>query len=121
MLEKLSKSSGSVVGYKVEGKVTPQDYQQLDPQVQALVDKYDRVYLLLDLQEFAGEEVKAWLPDLKFCHRFHDKIARMAIVGDKRWEEWLTSLVKPFYAKDARFFHPEEAEKAWDWLNAKEN
>ena len=116
MLEKLNESSGPVVGYKVAGKVTVEDYQQLDPQVQALVDQFDQVCLLLDLQEFAGEEVKAWLPDLKFGHRFHDKIAKMAIVGDKRWEEWLTSLVKPFYAKDAKFFHPEETDKAWSWL-----
>ena len=116
MLEKLSESSGSVVGYKVVGKVTPEDYQKLDPEVQALVEKYEEVCLLLDLQEFAGEEVKAWLPDLKFGHRFHDKIAKMAVVGDKRWEKWLTAVADPFYAKDAKYFHPEEADKAWAWL-----
>ena len=117
MIEKLSESSGPVVGYKVAGKVTPDDYQQLNPAIQALVDQYaDGVYLLLDLQEFAGEEVKAWLPDLKFGHRFHDKIKKMAIVGDKRWEKWLTALVDPFYAKDAQYFPPEDTDKAWAWL-----
>ena len=116
MLEKLNESSGSVVGYKVVGKVTVEDYQKLDPEVHALVDQYDGVCLLLDLQEFAGEEVKAWLPDLKFGHHFHDKIARMAIVGDKRWEKWMTALVDPFYAKEAKFFHPEAVDKAWAWL-----
>ena len=57
MLEKLSESSGSIVGYKVAGKVTAEDYQQLEPEVQTLVDQYDDdVCLLLNLQEFAGEE-----------------------------------------------------------------
>jgi hypothetical protein len=116
VLEKLSESSGSVVGYKAVGKVTVDDYKQLNPVVQALVDQYDDVCLLLDLQEFVGEEAKAWLPDLKFGHRFHDKIARMAIVGDKRWEKWLASLADPFYAHEAKFFHPEESDKAWAWL-----
>ena len=117
MLEKLSESSGSIVGYKVVGKVTAEDYQKLEPEVKTLVEKYDdNVCLLLNLQEFAGEEAKAWLPDLKFGHHFHDKIAKMAIVGDKRWEKWLTSLADPFYAKDAKFFHPEETDKAWAWL-----
>jgi len=116
MLEKLSESSGSVAGYKVAGKVTVEDYQQLDSEVQAMVDQYDELCLLLNLQEFAGEEVRAWLPDLKFGHRFHDKISKMAIVGDKRWQRWLTALVDPFYAKDARFFHPEETDEAWTWL-----
>jgi hypothetical protein len=116
MLEELSESSGSVVGYKVVGKVTVDDYKQLNPAVQALVDQYDDVCLLLDLQEFAGEEVRAWLPDLKFGHRFHDKIARMAIVGDKRGEEWVAALADPFYAKDAKFFHPNESDEVWAWL-----
>jgi hypothetical protein len=120
MLEKLSDSSGSIVGYKVAGKVTPADYQKLDPEVHALVDKYDRVCLLLDLQEFAGEEVKAWLPDLKFGHRFHDKISKMAIVGDKRWEKWLADLAHPFYAKEAQFFHSDDIDKAWAWLRGGE-
>lgn len=116
MLEKLSESAGPVVGYKVVGKVTVDDYQKLEPEVQALVDQHDEVCLLIDLQEFAGEEVRAWLPDLKFGHRFHDKIDRLAIVGDKRWQKWLASLADPFYANDAEFFHPEETAKAWAWL-----
>jgi hypothetical protein len=116
MLENLNESSGSVVGYRVVGKVTADDYQKLNPEVQALVDQYDDVCLLLDLQEFSGEEVKAWLPDMKFGHRFHDKIERMAVVGDKRWEKWLTALADPFYAKDAKLFHSDEADKAWAWL-----
>jgi phage-related protein len=116
MLKKLNESSGPVVGYKVEGKVTSEDYQKLEPEIQAMVNQYDKVGLLLDLQDFAGEEVNAWLPDMKFGHRFHDKITRLAIVGDKRWEKWLASLAEPFYAKESRFFNPEEKDKAWAWL-----
>ena len=120
MLQKLENSSGPVVGYKVVGKVTVDDYKQLEPEIQALVDKHDDgVFVLLDLEEFTGEEVKAWLPDLKFGHRFHDKINKMAIVGDKRWEQWLTSLVHPFYAKEGKYFHTDDMDKAWAWLREK--
>jgi hypothetical protein len=94
--------------------------QQLNSEIEGLVDQYDSVDVLLDLQEFAGEEVRAWLPDLKFGHRFHDKIAKMAIVGDKQWEKWLTALVDPFYAKEAKFFHSQELDKAWAWLQEEE-
>ena len=116
MFEKMSESTGPVVGYKVTGKVTADDYKRLEPAVQALVDEYDSVNMLLDLQDFAGEEIKAWLPDLKFGHRFHDKIGKMVIVGDKRWQKWLTALVSPWYAKEAKFFAPNDSDKAWAWL-----
>ena len=120
MLEKLGESSGPVVGYKVLGKVTVEDYRKLEPDIQTLVDDYDSVCLLLDLQEFAGEEVKAWLPDLRFGHRFHDSINKMAIIGDKRWQKWVTALASPWYARDAKFFHPEETDEAWAWLRQKD-
>ncbi|MEZ4518715.1 MAG: STAS/SEC14 domain-containing protein [Chloroflexota bacterium] len=116
MLEKMSESSGPVVGYKVVDKVTAEDYQQLSSEVKALVDQYSDVYVLLDMEKFGGEEVKAWLPDLEFGHHFHDKIAKMAIVGDERWEKWVSDLVKPFYAKDGKFFHLKELDNAWAWL-----
>lgn len=117
MLEKMSESSGPVVGYKMVGKVTAEDYQQLETEIQALVDQYDDdVCLLINLEEFAGEQVKAWLPDLRFGHRFHDKIDKMAIVGDKRWYKWLTALADPFYADDAEYFPLEEIDQAWAWL-----
>lgn len=116
MLQKLDQGSGPVMGYKVVGKVTVEDYREMEPAIQALVDEYDSMCLLLDLQEFAGEEVKAWLPDLKFGHHFHDKINKMAIVGDKRWQKLVAALASPWYAKDAKFFHPEETDKAWTWL-----
>ncbi len=117
MLEKLPQSAGPVIGFKVIGKVTPDDYKQLEPQIQALVDEYDDdICVLIDLEEFAGEEVKAWLPDLKFGHRFHDNIDKMAIVGDKRWQKWLAALADPFYADEAKFFDVENSAEAWDWL-----
>jgi hypothetical protein len=117
MIEKLDRSSGEVVGYKVVGKVTAEDYDQLEPEIRALVEEHDSdVRVLIDLQEFAGEEVRAWLPDLKFGHRFHDDIAKMAIVGDKRWQEWMTMLVDPFYSRDAKFFDSDQIDAAWTWL-----
>jgi hypothetical protein len=116
MIEKLAESSGNILGYKAIGVVKVSDYEKLVPEVESLVEMEGHFRMLLDLGEFKSEEVRAWLPDLKFGLRFRDKIDKMAIVGDKRWEEWMTPLAKPFYARDAKFFHSAEIAKAWAWL-----
>lgn len=116
MFEKLSESSGPIVGYRIKGKITAEDYAQLGADMQALVDQYDETYMLIDVQEFSGEEAKAWLPDLKFGHQFHDNIQKMAIVGDQRWEGMLSALVKPFYAQEGRVFAEDDIDAAWAWL-----
>ena len=116
MIEKLAKSSGNVVGYKAIGTITASDYLKLEPEVKALVEKEGRISMLIDLTDFKWEKLEAWLPDLEFGYEFHNKIQKMAIVGDKTWEHWITHLAKPFYAREAKHFHSADIDKAWAWL-----
>ena len=65
---------------------------------------------------FKGVEVKAALMDLKIGFEIRHEVEKMAFVGHKTWIELISHLAKPFHARDARFFHMAEVEKAWAWL-----
>jgi hypothetical protein len=116
MIEKLPPSAGNMLGFRVSGTVSKDDYAVLAAEVGNLVKQHGQVSLLLDLEDFKREKASAWGADLKFGREYHQKIAKMALVGDKKWEEWLAKLAEPFYAREARFFHTEEREDAWAWL-----
>lgn len=118
MIEKMNESTGNIIGFKAVGTITKEDYALLTAEVESLIREVGSLCLLLDLETFEGEEFKAWGADLKFGHEFRKKIQKMAIVGDKKWQKWLTSLVDPFYARDARFFPTAEREAAWVWLQS---
>jgi hypothetical protein len=109
------RSTGDTLGFHVSGDVTKADYDVLTPAVAAAVDQHGSVNLMLDLTDFHWEKVSAWGADLRFGHEYHDKIDRLAIVGDRKWEEHLTHICTPFYAKNARYFEDEAA--AWTWLD----
>lgn len=116
MFEKMNESAGNVAGYRVVGKITKDDYESLVPEVEALVEQEGNIRLLLDMEQFKGEEVEAWGADLKFGREFRKKIDKLAIVGDKRWEKWLTALADPFYAREAEYFKTDDRDAAWSWL-----
>ena len=116
MLENLSQSTGNISGYKAVGKITRDDYTILTADVEALLQQEASICLLLEMEEFEGEKIKAWGADIKFGHEYRKKIAKMAIVGDKKWQDWMTALVDPFYAREAEFFPIEERAAAWEWL-----
>ena len=118
MIEKLTQSSKNVLGFKASGDVTKADYQTMVPAVEAALQEHDSVRVLLDLTEFKWEKAEAWGTDLKFGHDFHKKISKMAIVGDKTWEEWLTKVAAPFYAVEAKFFQSDDVDSAWAWLRS---
>jgi hypothetical protein len=116
MIEKMAESSGNVIGYKAIGNITAEDYRKMVPEVKALVEKEGNIRMLIDLTDFKWEKIEAWLPDLEFGLEFHHEVQKMAYVGDKTWEKWISHLGKPFYAKDAKFFHSADIGKAWSWL-----
>lgn len=115
-ITKLDSSDGGVLGFKVSGDVTKADYETLTPAVAEAVEQHGTVDLLLDLTDFHWEKVSAWGSDLRFGHEFHDKIERLAIVGNRAWEKHLASLASPFYAKQSAYFDNDAA--AWAWLTA---
>jgi len=116
MFEKLDASHGNVVGYKVVGTITKQDYDVFVPQVEALVEDEGSIRMLLDMTAFKWEEVGAWLADWEFGRKYHDTIEKMALVGDRKWEEWLGKIAGKFYAQEAEFFSSADPDAAWAWL-----
>ena len=98
MFAKMAESSGKVVGYKVIGVIKAEDFEKLAPEVESLIKEEGAIRILFDMSAYESEEEK------------------MAIVGDKAWEKLIAYLAKPFYARDSKYFHTGEAEKAWAWL-----
>lgn len=117
MLKKMENvSQGNLLAYQVIGDVTQEDYTILEADMAAVLKATDDVRLLIDMTQFHWEKVNAWDDDLRFGRKYHHVIKRMAIVGDKKWQEWLTRLAALFYAGEARFFQPDELEEAVVWL-----
>jgi len=67
-------------------------------------------------RDYEGVEVKAWFSDAKFGKEFHKDLEKMAVVGDKRWNKWITSISKYTFSGQAMFFNEIDLETAWMWL-----
>jgi len=115
MFEKLSESSGNVIGYKAVGKITGADYKKLEPELEELVKQEGNIRMLLDL-EFDSMTVKAMESDLALGRKFHKNIDKLAIVGDRKWEEWMASMAEKLFAREAKHFRAADTDAAWTWL-----
>ena len=116
MFQRMDRSLANTVGYKIVGKIRKEDFEAFLPEVRALVGQFGSVRLLLDMSDYEGIEFKAWFSDAKFGKEFHKDLEKMAVVGDKRWKKWITSLSKPTFSGQAKFFHDHDIESAWMWL-----
>ena len=91
MIEQLKSGADEILGFKLSGKLHDADYKTFVPAVDAAVTKHGKVRILAQFHDFQGWDMKALWDDIKFSTTHCTKIDRIALVGEKKWEEWMGS------------------------------
>ena len=99
------------------GKLTHEDYQMFIPIVERALKKAKKleVDLLIDMTAFKGwAELKAMVDDAKFGIKHLNDFDKIALVGNKKWEEIATKIWAKLTKSKVKFF--KDREKAIKWL-----
>jgi hypothetical protein len=75
-----------------------------------------KVRLLAQFEDFHGWDLHAMWDDIKFVTQHCRDVERIALVGDKKWEQWMAKVCKPFTMANLKYFDVSEIESAWNWL-----
>jgi len=117
MFVKMDQSTGDLIGFKVSGVLTDEDYQRvLIPEIQKVINQQGKVRLLWDMEEFHGWDLHAAWDDLIYGFKINKNLSRIAILGDRQWEEWMAWVLEPFAQGELRYFHNSKLEEALEWL-----
>lgn len=117
MIYKMHQSSGNIIGFHASGKLTDEDYENtFVPELEKAVERWGEISLLLELEDFHGWEAPALWDDFKVGLQYRDALVRIAIVGDKTWEEWMAKLLKYFTKAEVKYFDHAHNHRAWIWL-----
>ena len=111
--------SDGIVTMKVSGTLTESELGQAQQAMAKIIRAQGKVRILVLTENFSGWEKGGDWADLSFQEEFDPCIEKMAIVGEKRWEE----LAMIFVASGLRTFPIEyfvsgELDKARAWLKA---
>lgn len=72
--------------------------------------------LIVLMSDFSGWDLGGLWRDLKFDVKHKDSFGRIAIVGDRKWEEWGTKLFDPLFRAEMKFFATAERGAAQSWV-----
>jgi hypothetical protein len=109
-------SAGRILEVRVTGKLTKDAYQKLVPAVDAQIKQHGKLRILFVMHDFHGWTAGALWEDLKFDLAHWKDIERLAIVGEKKWEQGMASFCKPFTKATIRYFDAAQLEEAREWL-----
>lgn len=111
----LSETSGPFVALQVTGKLESEDYAGLLPFLQSKIAENGKLDLFWEMKAFDGWTASALWSDGSFDVKHAGDFRRIAIVGEKKWHEWMTAVMKPFTTAEVRYFDHEDRATALNW------
>lgn len=114
-----TKDENGILHIQAKGELSEQGYDEFVPVFERVAGrKSGTVPMLIELSaDFSGWDITGLWRDLKFDIRHKDQFGRIAIVGDKKWEEWGTKLTNPLFPDtEMKFFEPAERDLAEAWV-----
>lgn len=116
MIEELTSASNKLVGFKLTGTLHDEDYKTFVPRVDRAIAEEGKLRLLAQFHDFRGWDVHALWDDIKFATTHCATVERIALVGEKKWEEWMAKVCKPFTMAKIKYFDVQQIDEAWKWL-----
>jgi SpoIIAA-like len=120
MIKRITEAGGSGFGFKATGAITAEDVKAIEPEIEREIARSHKrpIGILVDLTELKDVEWKARWEELRFLHKYGGPIARVAVVGARKWEELMAEVAGAtvLMQADIRYFVPSETIHAWHWV-----
>jgi len=121
MVEKIDDLPAGVIGFRISGKITHDEYHELVDPVREALDRGEKVrYLVETAPDFHGLDAGALWQDVKagasigLGHR--SSWERCAVVTDKDWMRQAISAFGWLSPGELRIYEPSELDAAKAWL-----
>lgn len=123
MLQLLDFTGQNVIATKADDLLGLKDYEKIHPFIHNIINTGNKVRWYFEMDDDSNSGSTGFWEDgvieinygsMKFTHS--DDIEVIAIVGDKKWEKCMKSIMKPFTKAKVVYFEMAEKEKAKAWI-----
>lgn len=117
MLTILPRSHDNIIGIEAVGKISEADIEEIIPRLDECIEKYDRISCLIILNMSKYATLRAMYEDMMWLMKNLKHFDRMAVVGDKKWEELVIKADGLIFGE--RYFDITQMNEAWDYIEGK--
>ncbi len=102
----------------VDGRIDRADYDDVCARLAALIERRGRIRVLEDIRRIGRFDLSIIPADVRFTFRHMKDFSHCAIVGERKWLDWLTRAIDPLVSCEIRYFDRADFEDARDWLKS---
>ena len=112
----LDGSEEGIVGIRVEGKLSTEEYDLLNAYLEKLMQNVGPINFFCDMANFEGQNGEALWEEITDHLRHVQEYQRIAVVGNRRWLKGGPKVSVPWPKAQLKFFTPDQTDEAWHWV-----
>lgn len=116
MLQIIELQEKNIIATKASDKLGKEDIEKIHPLIHAILDKGMKVRWYFEMEDFTGWDFLGLWEDLKMDMAHAKDYEKIAMVGTKKWQDWVSQFMKPFTNAEINYFDLENKEKAKLWI-----
>jgi hypothetical protein len=116
MYTRLQTDADRALAYHLSGRITSGDIKGIWSDMEAAIEKHDRIRLLVEIENLDHVTAPAVWEDVKHITAYVRHIERIAVVGDASWQAYFTRAAAMVPNLEARFFPRVRREEAERWI-----
>lgn len=116
MLQIIELQEKNIIATKASDKLRKEDIEKIHPLIHAILDKGMKVRWYFEMEDFTGWDFPGLWKDLKMDMAHAKDYEKIAMVGTKKWQDWISQFMKPFTNAEINYFDLENKEKAKLWI-----
>jgi hypothetical protein len=109
-------NGGAVLEVQASGTLVHEDYMKFEAKVSQLRLTHPKLRVLFEMVNFHGWDAAGLLDDAKFDFKHAKDIERFAMVGDKKWEKYVTAVGSLLTMAKVKYFDAAQLAEAKRWV-----
>lgn len=118
MVTVLGDTNGDLLAVRVTGKLTDQDFDNYRRLVREKMNVYGTARLYFEMLAFDGWEPGSFVENAVFDILHREGFGKVAMVGEREWQNWAARLADIVKKGRVRFFPVEQRQLALSWLRS---
>lgn len=115
-IELREENGGRILDVTLIGTLVKEDYGTLLATFQRDVALHGKLRVLLDMTRFHGWDAGGLWEEVKFDLKHLNEMDRLAVIGEKRWQQAIAGFAKAMMPAATRYFDVSETAQARAWI-----
>lgn len=111
----VTEDTDNFVALHFSGQLEKRDYDKLVPYLEGKIGQHGSINLYWEIDDFEGKDIPAAWNDLELDIQHVNDFTRVAMVGEEKWQKWMTQMMKPFTGAEVRYYDRKKRIEAMEW------